>query len=247
MEKPTASTERQIEEAVRILKVGGIVAFPTDTVYGLGAAIDTPRAVERVYAVKRRPADMALPLLAADAAGITGLAEALPPAAERLIEAFLPGALTIVLSAAATVPRIVTAADSTVAVRIPAHPVPIALVRGIGGPITGTSANLSGLPSPLTAAEATEAEGAEERGSAKGNQLQQTRFRAQNRRDLQRSLERVRQAAEKDKRLRFTSIWHQVYDIKRLREAYLRPRSSFRTARPIPRLKLASISTAWCF
>ncbi len=154
MEKPTASTERQIEEAVRILKVGGIVAFPTDTVYGLGAAIDTPRAVERVYAVKRRPADMALPLLAADAAGITGLAEALPPAAERLIEAFLPGALTIVLSAAATVPRIVTAADSTVAVRIPAHPVPIALVRGIGGPITGTSANLSGLPSPLTAAEA---------------------------------------------------------------------------------------------
>ncbi len=153
LEKPTASTESQIEEAVRILKAGGIVAFPTDTVYGLAAAITIPRAVERVYAVKRRPADMALPLLVADTAGITSLAEALPPAAERLIEAFLPGALTLVLGASSAVPEAVTAASGTVAVRIPAHPVPIALIRGIGGPITGTSANLSGLPSPLTAAE----------------------------------------------------------------------------------------------
>ena len=147
------ATRRQIEEAIGILKEGGIVAFPTDTVYGLAAAMSIPGAVERVYAVKRRPADMALPLLVADASGVAGLAATLPPTAERLIEVFLPGALTIVLAASSAVPEAITAGGGTVAVRIPAHPTPIALIRGTGGPITGTSANVSGLPSPLTAAE----------------------------------------------------------------------------------------------
>ncbi len=153
MEEPAAGTQRQIEEAIRILKEGGIVAFPTDTVYGLAAAVTIPRAVERVYAAKQRPAGMALPLLVADDDGIAGLAATVPAAAQRLIEAFLPGPLTIVLAASGAVPEAVTAAGSTVAVRIPAHPIPIALIRGTGGPITGTSANVSGLPSPLTAAE----------------------------------------------------------------------------------------------
>ncbi len=167
------ATRRQIEEAIGILKEGGIVAFPTDTVYGLAAAVSIPGAVERVYAVKRRPADMALPLLVADAAGIAalasdaagiaalagdaggiaGLAATLPPTAVRLIEAFMPGPLTIVLAASSAVPEAITAGGGTVAVRIPAHPTPIALIRGTGGPITGTSANVSGLASPLTAAE----------------------------------------------------------------------------------------------
>ncbi|MEE8353826.1 MAG: L-threonylcarbamoyladenylate synthase [Dehalococcoidales bacterium] len=153
MEEPAAGTQRQIEEAIRILKEGGIVAFPTDTVYGLAAAVTIPRAVERVYAAKQRPAGMALPLLVADDDGIAGLAATVPPTAQRLIEVFLPGPLTIVLAASGAVPEAVTAAGSTVAVRIPAHPIPIALIRGTGGPITGTSANVSGLPSPLTAAE----------------------------------------------------------------------------------------------
>ena len=163
LEKPAAVMQHQIEEAIRILKEGGIVAFPTDTVYGLAAAVTIPRAVERVYAVKQRPSDMALPLLVADAAGIAalvsdsagiaGLAEKVPPTAQRLIETFMPGALTIVLIASSAVPEAVTAGGGTVAVRIPAHPTPIALIRGIGGPITGTSANLSGLASPLTASE----------------------------------------------------------------------------------------------
>ena len=153
MEKPAAVMQHQIEEAIRILKEGGIVAFPTDTVYGLAAAVTIPRAVERVYAVKQRPSDMALPLLVADAGGIAGLAEKVPPTAQRLIETFMPGALTIVLIASSAVPEAVTAGGGTVAVRIPAHPAPIALIRGIGGPITGTSANLSGLASPLTASE----------------------------------------------------------------------------------------------
>ncbi len=153
MEKPAAGAKRQIEEAIGILKEGGIVALPTDTVYGLAAAMSIPGAVERVYAVKRRPADMALPLLVADAGGIAGLATTVPPAARRLIDVFMPGPLTIVLAASDAVPEAITAGSGTVAVRIPAHPVPIALIHGIGGPITGTSANVSGLPSPLTAAE----------------------------------------------------------------------------------------------
>ncbi len=153
LEKPAEAKQRQIEEAIGILKDGGIVAFPTDTVYGLAAAVTIPGAVKRVYTVKQRPTDMALPLLVADVAGIAGLAARVPPSAQRLIEIFMPGALTIVLTASAAVPEAVTAGGGTVAVRIPAHPVPIALIRGTGGPITGTSANLSGLPSPLTAAE----------------------------------------------------------------------------------------------
>ncbi len=163
LEKPAEATQRQIEEAIGILKDGGIVAFPTDTVYGLAAAVTRSSAVERVYVVKQRPADMALPLLVADDAGIAalvsdsggiaGLATTIPPAAQRLIGTFMPGALTIVFAASAAVPEVVTAGGGTVAVRIPAHPVPIALIRGTGGPITGTSANVSGMPSPLTATE----------------------------------------------------------------------------------------------
>ena len=153
LEKPVVVTQRQIEEAIGILKKGGIVAFPTDTVYGLAAAVTIPRAVERVYTVKKRPTDMALPVLVADVAGIATLAAKVPPSAKRLIEVFIPGALTIVLAASVDVPKAITSGGGTVAIRIPAHPIPIALARGTGGPITGTSANVSGLPNTLTAAE----------------------------------------------------------------------------------------------
>lgn len=96
---------------------------------------------------------MALPLLVADISQIEALAETVPEVARKLIEKFLPGALTIVLPASLSVPEIVTAGGTTVAVRIPAHPVPIALIEGIGAPLVGTSANVSGKPSPLTADE----------------------------------------------------------------------------------------------
>ena len=151
MEKPTAAIERQIEQAIAILKEGGIVACPTDTVYGLAAAAANTGAVERIYTVKQRPPDMALPLLVADRDSIAALARTLPPVAEWLIETFMPGALTLVLAASDAVSEAITSGGDTVAVRIPAHPVPVALIRGVGGPITGTSANRSGLPNPLTA------------------------------------------------------------------------------------------------
>ncbi len=143
----------QIEKGLAILREGGIVAFPTDTVYGLGAGAGFPQAIERIYAVKERARNMALPLLLADASQMTGLVESVPPLARALMRRFWPGALTLVLLKSSTVADIITAGGATVAVRIPAHPVPVALARGLGMPIVGTSANLSGHPSPLTAEE----------------------------------------------------------------------------------------------
>lgn len=135
------------------MKRGGIIAFPTDTVYGLGACANRHQAVERVYQVKERPRSMALPLLLAHTSQISEVAEPVPPVAWLLADHFLPGALTIVLHKSSSVPDIITAGGLTVAVRIPAHPVPVALAEGLGMPIVGTSANLSGKPSVLTANE----------------------------------------------------------------------------------------------
>ena len=145
--------QEQIDRGVSILKQGGIVAYPTDTVYGLGACAGLPQAVEKVYKIKERPRNMPLPLLLADVSQITELAESVPPVAWSLIHSFLPGALTLVLYKSSSVPDIISGGGATIAVRIPAHPVPVALVEGLGTPIVGTSANLSGKPSPLTAEE----------------------------------------------------------------------------------------------
>ena len=151
--KLASSIQQQVEQGITILKQGGIVAFPTDTVYGLGASISSDHAVERVYQVKERPHSMALPLLLADKSQIAEVAEAVPPVTWLLADKFLPGALTIVLFKSKSVPDIVTGGGKTVAIRIPAHPVPIALAQGLGTPIVGTSANLSGQPSSLTTDE----------------------------------------------------------------------------------------------
>jgi len=145
--------QQQVENGISILKQGGLVAFPTDTVYGLGACVNIGQAVERVYQVKKRPQSMALPLLLADTSWMSKVAETVPEIAWLLARSFLPGALTIVLYKSNSVPDIVTAQSRAVAIRIPAHPVPIALTRGVGTPIVGTSANLSGKPAPSKADE----------------------------------------------------------------------------------------------
>ncbi len=147
------SIQQQVEKGISILKEGGIVAFPTDTVYGLGACANLRQAVERVYRVKKRPLNMALPLLLADISQITEVAYPVPQVAWLLAHAFLPGALTLVLYKSKSVLDIITAGGMTVAVRVPAHPIPIALIEGLGSPVVGTSANLSGKPSSLTADE----------------------------------------------------------------------------------------------
>ncbi|MCD6452816.1 MAG: threonylcarbamoyl-AMP synthase [Dehalococcoidales bacterium] len=143
---------RQIEQGVAILKRGGIVAFPTDTVYGLGANAYLHQAVAQIYVLKKRPHSMTLPLLLASVSQIGKVAESVPEVAWRLANQFLPGALTLVLPKAMSVPDIITGGGMTVAVRVPAHPVPVALIRGLGSPLVGTSANVTGQPSLLTAA-----------------------------------------------------------------------------------------------
>lgn len=152
-DKLPSSIQQQVEDGISILRQGGLVAFPTDTVYGLGASANLPQAVEKVYRVKQRPRDRALPLLLADISQISEVAYPVSQVAWRLARAFLPGALTLVLPKSKSVPDIITAGGKTVAVRVPAHPIPVALARGLGTPIVGTSANISGQPSPLTAGE----------------------------------------------------------------------------------------------
>jgi L-threonylcarbamoyladenylate synthase len=147
----TTDLKMQVKQAVAILKKGGIVAYPTDTVYGLGASMTSITAVERIFAVKGRPKGIALPLLVVDREQIKQIAKSIPPTAWLLIYNFLPGALTLILNKSVAVPDIITGGGKTVAIRIPDHPIPIALIKGLGQPIVGTSANLSGQPSPLTA------------------------------------------------------------------------------------------------
>jgi L-threonylcarbamoyladenylate synthase len=152
----SSSVQEQVEKGASILQKGGVVAFPTDTVYGLGASIGIDSAVEKVYRIKERPRHMALPLLLADLSQLETVASSIPASARLLADKFWPGPLTLVLLKSDAVPDIVSGGGKTIAVRIPDHPIPTSLARGIGTAIVGTSANLSGQPSALTAAEARE-------------------------------------------------------------------------------------------
>ncbi|MFQ5987752.1 MAG: L-threonylcarbamoyladenylate synthase, partial [Dehalococcoidia bacterium] len=115
--------EQQIQQAIEILKRGGIVAFPTDTVYGLGASALDEDAVARVYEAKGRPRHLALPLLLGDISQIAAVARPVPEIAWRLAERFLPGGLTLVLYRASSVSSVVTGGGDKIAVRVPNHPV----------------------------------------------------------------------------------------------------------------------------
>jgi L-threonylcarbamoyladenylate synthase len=147
-----ADTRRQVERGISVLRQGGLVAFPTDTVYGLGTRADLAPAVERVYTIKKRPRSKGLPLLLSHVSQIGEVAYPVPETAWLLARRFLPGALTLVLCKSNFVSDTV-AAGATVAIRVPAHPIPAALVESLGVPVVGTSANLSGLPSLLAAEE----------------------------------------------------------------------------------------------
>lgn len=142
----------QIAIAVKMLAEGGVAAIPTDTLYGLAANAFDESAVQKVYELKGRPDGMALPLLLSDAEDAARCAAHLPDSALALAERFWPGALTLVVRKGADVPDIVTAGMSTVALRVPDHPVPRAIAESLGSPITGTSANLSGRPGLTNAA-----------------------------------------------------------------------------------------------
>ena len=140
-----------IEAALAVLSRGGLVAFPTDTVYGVGALAFDSSAVERVFAAKGRDVAKALPILLADAESASRVAEPLPDEARKLAKAFWPGPLTLVVRKLACVPEAVSQGN-TIGLRVPDHPVAIALLRA-SGPLAATSANPSGGPDPLSADE----------------------------------------------------------------------------------------------
>ncbi|GAX89591.1 L-threonylcarbamoyladenylate synthase [Effusibacillus lacus] len=145
------TSDQAIEQAAALLRQGELVAFPTETVYGLGAHALDPLAVDKIFAAKGRPSDNPLIVHIAHRDQLAGLAESLPPVAEQLMEVFWPGPLTLILPRRAGVPDRVTAGLSTVAVRMPDHPVALALLEQTGVPIAAPSANRSGRPSPTSA------------------------------------------------------------------------------------------------
>jgi len=145
--------QREIEKGVKILQMGGVIAFPTDTVYGLGADAFNSTAVEKIYEIKNRPKHRQLPLLIVNVEQLTTLADPIPEIAWFLARRFWPGGLTLVLPKTDSLP-VYLAPEPTIAVRVPNHPACLAIIQHLGNPIIGTSANISGQPAALTAEEA---------------------------------------------------------------------------------------------
>ena len=147
-----AATDDAIAAAVAHLREGRLVAFPTETVYGLGADAANADAVRRIFAAKGRPADHPVIVHVADAAAIEAWAHDVPSGARKLAEAFWPGPLTLIVPRAAHVHDIVTGGQDSVGVRVPSHPVARALLEAFGGGIAAPSANRFGHVSPTSAA-----------------------------------------------------------------------------------------------
>lgn len=145
-----------LERATEILRRGGLVAFPTDTVYGLGAVVWEEASVDRIYQAKARPPEKAIPVLLASPDQVALLAGEVPQAIQAYARRFWPGPLTLVIPCGAHVPEIVTAGSRTVAVRVPDHPAALRLFTLVGQPLAVTSANLSGNTNPLTAQQVME-------------------------------------------------------------------------------------------
>jgi len=143
---------KQVKKAVSILRSGGVIAYPTDTVYGLGALAENERAVKRVFSLKKRPKNMPLPLLISDMAHLDELAATPGSLAWRLATIFWPGGLTLIVPASKKVPNFI-GGGNTVALRIPNDAVTLALIKDLGKPIVGTSANITGRRAAMTAAE----------------------------------------------------------------------------------------------
>ena len=146
-------TPRNRIVAATLLRKGGVIAFPTDTLYGLAASVYNHDSVARVFAIKGRPAGQGLPVLIGSVAQIEQIAVDVSGDALALAQRFWPGPLTLVLKRRPELPAEVSGGLDTVAVRQPDHPAAIQLIELSGGPITGTSANISGGPQPSSAEE----------------------------------------------------------------------------------------------
>ena len=144
-----ASSRDTISHALAVLNAGGLVAFPTDTVYGVGALAFDGTAIESIYTAKDRPVEKAIPILIGDISDVGTVGIDIPETARKLASRFWPGPLTILVPKRGDLPQAVSA-TSTVGVRVPDHEVARALLRAVG-PMAVTSANISGRPSPVTA------------------------------------------------------------------------------------------------
>lgn len=156
---PASPDPEVIAMAARRIRAGGLVAFPTETVYGLGAHALDPEAVRKIFVAKGRPPTNPVIVHVADVAAARALSPAWPATADALAERFWPGPLTLVVPARDAVPREVRAGLPSVGVRVPAHPVALALLRAAGVPIAAPSANRSNQLSPTTAAHVRDALG----------------------------------------------------------------------------------------
>ena len=150
---------RGIEKASQIILRGGVVAFPTETFYGLGADVSDLEALQKVFQIKRREENKPLLLLVADQTWLPKLVKEIPPVAGQLMEKFWPGPLTLVFQASPHLLSILTANTGRVGLRISSHPVAQALVQAVGRAITATSANITGQPSASLASEVSQALG----------------------------------------------------------------------------------------
>ncbi|MCI6243724.1 MAG: threonylcarbamoyl-AMP synthase [Agathobacter sp.] len=153
---PLQIDETIMEEAGRLIAEGELVAFPTETVYGLGGDALRPEAAQKIYQAKGRPSDNPLIVHIADFSDMDRVAREIPAAAQKLADAFWPGPLTMIVWKKDTVPSATTGGMDTVAVRMPNHPVALDLIRKSGCLIAAPSANTSGRPSPTEAAHVAE-------------------------------------------------------------------------------------------
>jgi len=135
-----------IKEAADVVKKGGTVIFPTRTLYGIGVDAFNTAVVNRVFQVKKRPADKPVSVLVKSISDVSSLAAEVPSAAVKFMEAFWPGGLTIVFAARPEVPSSLTAGSGKIGIRVPEHPVAVKLIAALDCTLTGTSANLSGAP-----------------------------------------------------------------------------------------------------
>lgn len=157
---PMKPDEEVIAQASLLLKEGEAIAFPTETVYGLGSSAFSKQGIKALYAIKNRPKNKAIPVMISNLGMLDFLVEEIPSSAKALMENFWPGPLTIIFPAKRSLSSPLLGGGSTVAIRYPDHPVPIYLMQKLQQPLAVTSANLSGNPAPKTAPEAlTDIEG----------------------------------------------------------------------------------------
>jgi L-threonylcarbamoyladenylate synthase len=150
---PQQPEDALIRKAALTLQAGGVVAFPTETFYGLAVDATNGDAVDRIFEIKGRAFSSTIALIAGSNSGVCGLVTEIPAVAQKLIQAFWPGPLTLLFAASPRISPRLTAGTGRIGIRVSSNPIADSLANRLGGPITATSANLSGAPECLTAPE----------------------------------------------------------------------------------------------